>query len=530
VISYKMARRSFLRGCGGSAALLLPLLRSIEARAQGVAAPLRFLVIHHPLGAAPGLSTWRPGATATTTSFVLPAESAAFAPLQSKMVMIDGLNIITASKAAGNNGGANTHEGGMVALMTGVPALGQIGQQDHCAGGPSMDQLLLARSPLLGGPATPSTGKPTMFGSLQLAADIRSDRDEIAPRVLSYLPPTANADINLARQPLYAETQPLTTFNRIFGGALPMGTNTGALLANRLSILDFMRSDLTRMRTLVPASEKPKLDTHAAAIQQLEASIRATLGPVTTGGTCVKPPAPLNFTQSGSGASGGSAPAGGTKLSGVDYYLPNDPTNHPHQALGQAHLSLIRASFACDLARVATFMWSSGTNWVVFPGTFNGATIKGAFQSTPHHPPSHSDPTGDTATRDWLNQINIFYSQQTAQALQAFDSFTDIDGNTLLDNTIVVYVTEVARAWDHNQMGVPLIVFGGKNTRLRGGTFIKVTGGSLPVQTGVSSSGGTGNRPINDFWLALAPIFGVTNLTSLGNASQFTGPLPGIFT
>jgi hypothetical protein len=98
----------------------------------------------------------------------------------------------------------------------------------------------------------------------------------------------------------------------------------------------------------------------------------------------------------------------------------------------------------------------------------------------------------------------------------------------LLDNTIVVYVTEVARAWDHNQMGVPLLVFGGKNTRLKGGTFVKVTGGSLPMQTGVGTSGGTGNRPFNDFWLALAPVFGVT-LTSLGNSNQSTGALPGVF-
>ena len=310
-MSYKMARRSFLRGCGGSAALLLPLLRSIEARAQGMAAPLRLLVLHHPLGASPGLGTWRPAATATTTSFTLPLESAPFAPLQSKMVMIDGLNLITASKAAGNSGGQNTHEGGMVALMTGVPALGQIGQQDHCAGGPSIEQLLLARSPTLGGAGSPAN-KQTMFGSLQLAADIRSDRDEIAPRVLSYLPPTSNPDINQARQPQYAETEPLTTFTRIFGGALPTGTNTAALLANRLSILDFMRSDLARMQSLVPSSEKPKLDVHATAIQQLESSIRATLGPANTGSTCTKPAAPAYFTQSGMGAStsSGLAPRG----------------------------------------------------------------------------------------------------------------------------------------------------------------------------------------------------------------------------
>ena len=512
MISYKMARRSFIRNCGGSAALLMPLLRSVEARAQGVPAPLRFLVIHHPLGAAPGLSTWRPAAAATTTTFTLPVESAPFAPLQSKMVMIDGVNIKTASKVAGgNSGGQNTHEGGVVAMMTGVPTLGPIGTQDHAAGGASIDQILLAQSPQLGG---------TRFGSLQLAADIRSDRDEIGPRVLSYLPPTTNPDPAIARQPLYPETQPLNTFMRIFGGPLPMGTNTAALLARKISVLDFMRSDLARLRTLVPASEKPKLDTHAHAIQQLETSIRTTLGP-TTGTTCTKPATPVMFNQSGSGQ-------GGSKLSGVDYYVSGMPASHPHIDLGRLQLNMIKAAFACDLVRVATFMWSAGTNWVVFPGTLNGATIKSGAQATAHHPPSHSDPTGDPATRDWLNQVNILYSQQTSAALQEFDSMIDVDGNKLLDNMVVPYITEVARAWDHNQTSMPLLMFGGKNSRLKGGTYLKVTGGPLPVQTGLTTSGGTGNRPFNDVWLAMMPVFGV-NTTALGAPEQFTGPLPGLF-
>ena len=98
MISYKFARRSFLRGLGGSAAMMVPLLRSIEARAAGVTAPLRFLVIHHPLGTASGLANWRPNASATTTSFTLPVESAPFAPLQKYMVMVDGVNCVTATK------------------------------------------------------------------------------------------------------------------------------------------------------------------------------------------------------------------------------------------------------------------------------------------------------------------------------------------------------------------------------------------------------------------------------------------------
>jgi hypothetical protein len=193
-------------------------------------------------------------------------------------------------------------------------------------------------------------------------------------------------------------------------------------------------------------------------------------------------------------------------------------------------LRLIKTAFACDMVRVATFMWSAGTNWVVFPGTFQGASIKGNLQSTPHHPPSHSDPSGDTMTRDWLNQINTFYSQATATVLQEFATTPDIDGNMLIDNTVIVYLTEVARAWDHNQANMPLIVFGGKNTRVKGGTFLKVTGGSLAPQPG-SSTATTGNRPFNDFWLSLLPIFGVngTVLSGASGALMSTGALPGIF-
>jgi hypothetical protein len=51
-----------------------------------------------------------------------------------------------------------------------------------------------------------------------------------------------------------------------------------------------------------------------------------------------------------------------------------------------------------------------------------------------------------------------------------------------------------------------------------------VTGGPL---VSVANGTTTGNRPTNDVWLALAPIFGV-ELDGLGAPSQFTGPLPGL--
>jgi hypothetical protein len=530
--SYRVARRAFLRACGGSAALLAPYLRGIEARADGRPAPLRLLIIHHPLGTAPLGVNWVPAVPGTTTSFTLPMESAPFGPLQSKMVMVDGLNLVTWSKDPGNSGGQDTHEGGIVAMMTGVPTLGQIGQQDHCAGGASIDQLLLAQAAGLGGP---KSATPTPFGSLALAADVRSDRDEVAPRVLSYRAPLANGDPGLARQPIFPETQPLAVYNRIFGGALPMGMDGAQVLARKLSVLDFMRGDLVRLQRLVPASERDRLSVQATAIDKLEQSLRQSYGGgTTTSGSCVKPPPPPSYATVGERENGtlGGISGSSSNLSGADYApatagcTPGPTLScHPHQDLALDQLRLIRAAFACDLVRVATFMYSAGTNWVVFPSTFQGATIGSDAlgnrnSMTPHHPPSH---TTDAATGAWLNQIDQFYSTITSQALQEFAATPDVDGNNLLDNTIIVYVTEVARAWDHNQQNMPLLVFGGKNTRVKGGTFVKITGGPLDRQ-----AGGSGNRPFNDFWLALAPVFGV-DWPSLGAREQYTGPLSGVF-
>jgi hypothetical protein len=532
-MSYKLARRSFLQGLGGSAALLAPLLRSIEARAAGAAAPLRFLVIHHPLGCSPDQSQWVP---ASTTNITLPFETSPFAPVQKYMCLVDGINMVSAGTGNDATGGANIHEGGMVALMTGVPTIGMVGQQDHCAGGPSIEQLWLQKSPNLGGSNFPN---PTPFQYLALAADVRSDRDEVSPRTLSYLAPKPGVtQPDQARNPIAPATQPLDTYNRVFGGAAMGSTGMTAAqsLAQGQSVVSYLQKDLKRMQGLVPSSEKDKLGMFAQSITQLEATLQQMSGGLMTGisgPTCVKPTAPPNYGFSSTGTQHGGSDCfnGGdvTTYPGFDYYVSNNPNSHPLQDVGLTQLRLIKAAFQCDLARVATFMWTSGTNWVVFPGAFQGKTILGNLQSSPHHPPSHST---DAQIQSWLSQINNWFSAQTATILQEFATTPDVDGNMLIDNTVIVYATEVARAYDHNQQNMPLLVFGGKNTKIKGGTLLKVTGG--PLQ---NVKGGTGNRPMNDVWLALAPIFGVT-MTSLGTATngwsgsqkaaQYTGPLPGL--
>jgi hypothetical protein len=456
---YRVARRSFLRQLGGAALGLPALLRGFEARAAGLPPARRLLVIHHPVGTI--RDRWLP--TGGPNSLTLSPILAPFEPLRSHMTVVDGLDIVA------SRSGARTHEGGMVAIMTGQPTFGKIGQQDHIAGGASIDQIFLAQSPGL-------RGRP--FPSLQLAADTRSDRDEISPRVMSYAEPPAPGK----RAPLFPEMQPVTVYKRILGSMLPDGGTPEAVArirARRASVLDLIRGDLGRLRALVPAAERSKLDAHGEAIRELEHTFDQAITVPT--GRCMAPAAPKAYPDT-------------TNEFGTNPY---------HAEVGQLHLALVRTAFACDLTRVATFMWAPGTNHVTFGGLFPG------MKTSEHHPPSHSTAAAELKS---LEMIDTWYSARTSEALQEWLKLPDPSGQgSLLDNTVVVYLSELARGYDHDFRNTPLVLFGGAGSRLPGGRLLRPSS----------------NRPTNDMWLALSQIFEV-NLTKLGASEQYTGPLPGL--
>ena len=133
-----------------------------------------------------------------------------------------------------------------------------------------------SNSPMLGGPT--QTNK-TMFGSLQLAADIRSDRDEVAPRVMSYKAPIAGSDIAAAapaalRRDAAAERLQPRVRRR------PADRDRSRSSSWRRSCRSATSCAGPRaLQTLIPASEKDRLATHAdRRSQQLEASLRQTYG------------------------------------------------------------------------------------------------------------------------------------------------------------------------------------------------------------------------------------------------------------
>src|SRR6185369_7973211 len=168
------------------------------------------------------------------------------------------------------------HEKGTVVMATGAPTkwtrTGQTETDDAMAAGPSIDQLLLAKSTKLQG---------TPFKSLQALCDDRIDHQEISCRCITYSmdqrpqPGIAGPGVSGAsyeNTPIRPTLRPLELYQRVFGTVMPGGTVDAVARARaaKKSVLDFSLREITRLRTLAPASQKSVLDAHEQAIRDLE--------------------------------------------------------------------------------------------------------------------------------------------------------------------------------------------------------------------------------------------------------------------
>ena len=128
-----------------------------------------------------------------------------------------------------------------------------------------------------------------------------------------------------------------------------------------------------------------------------------------------------------------------------------------------------------------------------------------------HHPTSHEPDTADTL--EFLTRVESFYASLVAGFLQELEAEKHADGSSLLDHTLVPYVTEVGTR-HHNLSNMPFLLFGVAATGLRGGKLW--------------SNGSNGLRSTNDLWMACAKSFGIEGFT-LGDNDQHTVALEGLF-
>ncbi len=166
------------------------------------------------------------------------------------------------------------------------------------------------------------------------------------------------------------------------------------------------------------------------------------------------------------------------------------------QTMGRAQIDVLAQALACDAVRVAT---------LVFEGAAGNARFFGDERG--HHDLALAART-DADARRRLGNIERALMEQFAHLLQRLRE-PDSTGRPLLDSTLVLLCTDVARVGTASYGPLPFLLAGRAGRNITGGRFMRYS-----------------RRPHNDLLLSIYNLFG-------GGADSFgtrtTGPLPGLF-
>jgi hypothetical protein len=246
----------------------------------------------------------------------------------------------------------------------------------------------------------------------------------------------------------------------------------------RKSVFDLNNAETTRVQKLIGASDKLKLDAHLTAMRDVETRLVGTTGGGTTMGpaaTCMKP-----------------------TLTDVDLKVDDQ-----YQKAGQLQMDLAVAALACDQTRILTFQWSYSESEHLFQFLNN---ISGN-----HHAISH-DFASSGVNYDAYNAIQTWYAQQFAYFLAKMDSYKEGD-RSLLDNSVVLWATEIGESTQHDLMMMPYVLAGSAGGKLKAGRYLDMSGS---------------RKDNNQLLVSLGRMMGADDLMTFGDTSGATGPLAAL--
>ncbi len=486
LIKRKWSRRRFLAAAGvyGGATTLAAMLPHLgDAEAAG-AAPKRLLLVNTGNGTI--MNKWRPrtpGGQDLPSGSVLPPLTGpilgALERHRSKLVLIDGLDMrsaynddmseanLSGNAAYGSAAGHNAASTLWTGRNGGGPYWSAPNGQGEFPDGPSVDQAIAAQ-----------IGQFTAFGSLQLG---------------NYVPENRNSTIHaydMLGNPLPPQYAPQVAFDTIFAGA---ETDDGALDRRKRRVsrsLDVLRGDIRRLREELPGEDRERLDAHLVHFDTLEQRLDAST-------TCTI----------------GTGPADGLDVNGRF----------------DAMQSIIQQTFACDRTRVINYTLSPEVNAFkngqlsFLPGWNDQAYGDG-------HGLSHMSYYTQTAA-DVMTAYCAWQASKFADLLDLLDNIQEGFGETMLDNTVVVWGTALSHGGTHLSRATPAILATGKNGHFKTDKYLRF-GNYNPDDLGRDASGKRYTdkfecMPNHHLLVSLCNAFGLNDVTSFGDA-RFTGPLTGL--
>jgi hypothetical protein len=399
-----LARRTFLRGM--SATLALPLLDAmipaLKAAGSAAARPVsRLGFVYVPMGSAQAY--WTPKTEGVLTE--LSPTLSSLTPYLNQLTVISNLEHKNAY-ATGNHATANcTFLSGVRAKLTDGP--------DYRMG-TTADQI-----------AASKLGQDTPLPSLELATDFNyvvGNCDNgyacVYMNTLSWSTPTT---------PLPTEANPRVVFERMFGDGGTLAERRADLRKSG-SILDWVTSDMARLRQKLGPSDRVKVSQYLDSVREIERRIQ------------------LAEKQNGAA-------------------LPTDlerPIGAPQ--VWEDHVKLMFdlqvLALQADITRVITFQLAREVSTRTYPQI-------GVPEA--HHPTSHHQNDPEKIAK--LAKINSYHASLFAYLLEKLKATPDGDGS-LLDHTMYLYGSGMGNPDVHDHTKLPILVAGGASGKLKGGRHI----------------------------------------------------------
>jgi len=368
----------------------------------------RLIILYHPDGVPGASSSGQPSEwhpTGSETSFTLPSVLASLAPYKDRCAFFRGLSMGSAD--------VGSHPGGAKKLLTAVDG----------GNGISLDQRLAS---------TVGAGDP--FRSLYLGAMAKQDNAS-GDKMISYIAPGTTT---------LPDDDPVAAFTRVFPtGGTTTGGGTDPRVMRRLSVLDAAKQDLDALKSKLGDTEKRKLDLHLDAVREVEQRLQGLTG---GGPSCSMP----------------SIDAAGLEPSQL-YVAERFP-----QIL-RAQIDLMVQAMACGMTRVGVIQASHHTSELIM-SRFMGTPMYDAGFDMRSHQASHYGANHDPNHREYrdFKLQATWWADQFAYLLGQLAARSE-DGGTMLDQSLVLYCTEVCDGNTHGHDDMPFILAGGGNGRIRTG-------------------------------------------------------------
>ena len=232
-------------------------------------------------------------------------------------------------------------------------------------------------------------------------------------------------------QPTPTICQPMTAYGALFGSVA--GGNSKAEFNAKTNLLDFLRSDVKRLHGQVSGAERDKLQAHLKGYEDMS-NRQSRLGEIEGTLRRVAPEVTDKFKSE----------------------VESDRLD--------AQFDLAAAAMIGGLTHSITI--ASGVGNPYFSVKFTGLGI-----DIGKHSIGHGGSFKDMSPGQLKVKIHKFHFQLMADLMKKLEGVPEGDG-TMLDNTVIVYLSDAAEA-HHSRCGQwPFVLIPGKNTGLRGGRYL----------------------------------------------------------